>query len=609
MWHRFPQPMRDVILRSLEDASRHHRLTAEPQDLLAGIVRTPHCAATHLLRERSFQAAGQSTGDEKLTPAAELSAAAVCVVEQAYRESVGLKDRVVGTDHLLLALLKLHPGLPPLSGVRYDQVLAGIRKLRRLGIGPDAPIASLNPVAGLARRLRSALRVLPQLYKLYVQLSAAHPRLVTDPYPLYDRMRRRGVVRRDPIMPLWVVTGYAEVAQVFRDPRFSSLPLSHRSPNGLLEIGELPAGPVRGQLGVITNVLTRMMVFSDDPAHARTRAQLGQMFSPRNVAGLRPAVQQIADELIDAVVGAGRMDFIRDFACPLPLYIVSDVLGLRRSDWRQLKEWSDVFGTLLSFRTTLEQDLHARSAMMEMRRYFDDVIAGVRAQPDASLLSQLVNPPAGATQIDLDDLFGNVVFMLAAGHETTTSVLGNGLRALLNHPDQLQRLQEDPSLINTAVEELLRLESPVQWTRRRATEDVELGGQLIQQGDVVIVSMGAANRDPRQFPDPHRLDVTRKDASKNLAFSGGSHYCLGAGLARIELQVGLTTLLRRLCDIRVVEGFKLNWRKGHTLRSFDSLPITFRVATQNQPGAHRGDVSQPSSFERRRGTTANATSG
>jgi len=610
MWHRFPQPMRDVILAALIEAARESRVVAEPADFLSGIRRVPSCAASYLLRERGIGEAPQT--ESAPAPANEISQGGMRLIEQAYEEASRLKDRAVGSDHLLLALLKLHASdLSLLSKLSYDEGVRGIRRLRRLGIGPDAPIVSLNPLVALASRGRKLIGALPKLWKLYVGISAAHPKLLADPYPVYDEMLRKGAVRRDPILPVWIVTGYAEVAQVFRDDHFSSLPLSQRSASGLLEVESLPAGPVRRQLGVITNVLTRMMVMSDDPVHARMRSQFGQMFSPRNVARLRGRVQQIADELLDTVAATGRMDFIKDFACPLPLYIVSDILGFQRSDWQKLFEWSEAFRSMISFRSSFDQDVCTRRAMIDMRRYFDDVVAQLRAHPNETLLSQLVNPAPGTEAMDVDDLFGNCVFLLAAGHVTTTSVMGNGLRALLRHPAELQRMRDDPSLMPGAVEELLRLESPVQWSRRRATEDVMLGDKRLEKGSIVLVSMGAANRDSRQFADPHRLDITRKDAAKHLAFSGGGHYCLGAGLARIELQIGFETLLRRLRDIRIVEGFQIQWKTGQTLRAFDSLPITFRAASeQDQTAAvDHGSDSAANSFETRRGTTANATSG
>jgi cytochrome P450 len=343
---------------------------------------------------------------------------------------------------------------------------------------------------------------------------------------------------------------------------------------------------VRRDLCVIANVLTKMMVFSDAPGHSRMRNQLGQMFSPRNVAGLRDRIQQIADELIDAVSARRKMDFVQDFANPLPLLVVADIMGFRREDKVDLKRWSDVFGVMLSFSTTIRQDLEGRAAMLEMRQYFDRIVDDLRREPNDSMLSQLITPRDGTAPIDFDELFANCVFLLAAGHETTASTMSSGIRLLLTkHPGELQRLIDDPSLIPNAAEELLRMESPVQWTSRRAKEDLELGGQKIAKNSMVMISMGAANRDPRQFPDPHRLDITRKDANRHLAFSGGNHFCLGAGLARIELQVGLSSLLRRLKNLCIEDGFEVEWRKGHTLHAFDHLPMTFEMFTKSGTGA------------------------
>jgi hypothetical protein len=332
---------------------------------------------------------------------------------------------------------------------------------------------------------------------------------------------------------------------------------------------------VRKDLCVIANVLTKMMVFSDPPTHSQMRNQLGQMFSPRNVSGLRDRVQAIADELLDAVIASGKMDLMYDFAVMLPLLVVADILGFRREDRHDLKRWSDVFGTMLSFTTTIGQDLESRRAMLDIRAYFDRIVEDLRRNPNDTLLSQIITPRDNSQPMDLDELFANCVFLLAAGHETTASTIGSGLRLLMKYPTELQRLRDDPSLIPNAVEELLRMESPVQWTSRRTKEDLELGGQQIAKNTMVMVSMGAANRDARQFPDPHRLDITRSNANRHLAFSGGNHFCLGAGLARIELAVGFATLLRRVKDLRIEPDFEVTWRTGHTLHAFDRLPMTF----------------------------------
>jgi cytochrome P450 len=569
--------MRNVVRGALGGAAREGKAAATPRDFIRAFAFEPACSAAQILKRLdAFESCEPATAE----PINAISPESMKVVEQAYEESALLNDRLVGTDHLLLALLALNEA-PELQakGVSYDRAIREVKRLRSWGLGPDfpPPQGTVGPHVAIAKRVKKAVGNAIKAYKVYGQLSAMHPKLVTDPYPMYKRLRAKGIVRRDPLLPAFVVTGYAEVSQVLRDQRFSSEPRSNRTKSGTMEVDFLPAGPVRKDLCVIANVLTKQMVFMDPPNHSRVRNQMAQMFSPRNVNTMRDRVQEIADYLIDEVGATGRMDLIEDYAYPLPLLVVAEIMGFRREDKVMLKRWSDVFATMLAFSTTMREDLHARQCMIEMRRYFDEIVAELQARPNGSLLSQLITPKDGSPPIDLDELFGNCVFLLAAGHETTTSVLANGVRALLKDEPQLKMLMDDPSLMVNAVEELLRYESPVHWTSRRAKEDLELGGVQIPKNSMVMISMGAGNRDERQYPDPDRLDITRANAKTNLAFSGGNHYCLGAQLARIELQVGLSTLLKRCKNLRMQPGFEVTWRPGTTLHSFESLPMLFDV--------------------------------
>lgn len=563
-----------MILAALKVAARHQRDAAVPKDFVAAIAYVPGCTASQLFECLGSQLATAPISDAD--PVNTISPDAVKLFEQAYEEAASLGDRVIGTDHLLLAIAK--PGvLSDMKCASYHVLLQKVRKLRSLGVGPDSHKRHAF-AARLVRQIKKAFQGAVNLYKLHVQLSAMHPKVVGDPHSIYDRIRNIAPVRRDPILPGWVVTGYAEASAALRDSRFSNEPRSSRTPSATMEIDRLPAGAVRRQLGVIADVLTQMIVFSDPPLHPNLRTQMGQTLSPRAIAAMRERVQAIADELIDAAAPHGRMDLVQDFAYPLPLLVVAEMLGFRRADQARLRRWTEIFDVMISFRTTFEQDLESRRSMIEMRQYFDEIVAELRGTPNASMLSRLIHHPDPVAPIDLDTLFANCVFILAAGHETTASVIGSGMLALLRHPDQLQRLIDDPSLLPNAIEELLRLETPVQWTARRAKEELELGGVKIPRNALVAISLGAANHDPRQFSDPHRLDIARKDANKHLAFSGGNHFCLGAGLGRLELTVAFATLLRRCKNLRVAEGFEAKWRKGHTLRALEHLRITFDVA-------------------------------
>jgi cytochrome P450 len=318
------------------------------------------------------------------------------------------------------------------------------------------------------------------------------------------------------------------------------------------------------------------MIFLDAPEHTRVRNLMNAAFTPRAVEAMRPRIQRMADGLLDAAVAKGSLDLILDFALQLPIIVICEMIGFPPADRDQLKKWADAVSHVLALGCTMRQEVDARRAMIEMRAYFDRILEQWRQEPgDNNLLSMLLKSGYPANEEEQRELFSNCVFLLGAGHETTTSTIGNGFRILLAHRDQLERLQADPKLIAGAVEELLRFESPVQWTSRQAKEDVEVGGVTIAAGESVLISLGAANRDPRQFSDPDRLDVTRKDAHRHLAFSGGIHFCLGAALSRVEAQVGIGTLLRRLPKLKIDTNEPLRWKSGSTIRTLESLPAVF----------------------------------
>ena len=351
MWHRFPQPFRKVILSALKVASRNGHAAATPGDFFVAFSHVPECSAAQLL-SRLNAATGMAADLSGVEPANAIAPESLALLHRAYMEADALNDRLVGSDHLLLAMTRAEIFVT----VPYERVLREIRRLRRLSFGPDFPLHPVNPLTSITRTLKTSLGNAIKLYKMHTGLSALHPKLIGDPHPIYDRIRAIAPVRRDPLLPAWVVTGYPEAVSVLRDPRFSSEPRSNRTASGTMEIDMLPAGPVRRDLCVIANVLTKMMVFSDAPVHSKMRNQLGQMFSPRNVAALRDRVQQIAGSLIDAVAPSGKMDLIQDFASLLPLLVVADIMGFRREDQVELKRWSDVFGVMLSFTTTIRQD-------------------------------------------------------------------------------------------------------------------------------------------------------------------------------------------------------------------------------------------------------------
>ena len=299
-------------------------------------------------------------------------------------------------------------------------------------------------------------------------------------------------------------------------------------------------------------------------------------FTPRMVEQLRPRIQQIADDLIDAVEERGSMELVDDFAFPLPITVIAELLGIPVEDRERFREWSS--NVVTPALTPEEQELAARRAD-EFIAYLDDLFAARRAAPTDDLVSALVRAEDEGDHLSENELSSMVVLLIVAGHETTVSFITNAVHALLSHPDQLTSLRADPSLMTTAVEELLRFDSPVERTITRwAAAEVELGGRTIARGDLVIAVIGSANRDEQRFPAAAELDLRRFE-NKHVGFGRGPHYCLGAPLARVETEIALETLLRRLPSLRLaIAPDDLYWRPIPLFRSLAALPLEWDVA-------------------------------
>lgn len=323
------------------------------------------------------------------------------------------------------------------------------------------------------------------------------------------------------------------------------------------------------------------MLFKDGVDHERLRGLVSKAFTPRMIEGLRPRIQQVAEELLDAVEPHGRMDLIADFAFPLPVTIISELLGIPVDDRADFREWTAKVARSLDPSTNeADQDEILRAgdeAAQAFGTYFRDLVERRRNDPRDDLVTALIHAQEGEDRLNTDELLATFVLLLVAGHETTTNLIGNGMLAMLRHPDELQRLRADLSTerVRIAVEELLRYEPPVTAVVRVASQDVRFGGTVIPAGHDVLVIIAAANRDPEQFRDPDRLDVTRAD-NRHVTFSGGPHFCLGAPLARLEGQIAIATLLRRFPKLALSNGDP-EWRETVTLRGLKSLPLVLGV--------------------------------
>jgi len=397
-------------------------------------------------------------------------------------------------------------------------------------------------------------------------IDGQRPEYIANPYPLYKQLRTEDPVLWDEGIGGWVLTGHAEVMAALRDPRFSVTGFMADTawiPEEMLET-----------LGPAVRALTRQMLFLDPPDHTRLRSLVAKAFTPRVVDALRPRIQQIADELLDAVQASGQMDVMRDFAYPLPVIVIAEMLGVPPGDRDQFVKWTGQFGALLGGgNLTLEDIFQALGGVSEFIEYFRQVIRQRHTAYKDDLLQAMISAEEQGDVLSEDELLGNCVLLLAAGHGTTTHLIGNGTLALLQHSDQLQQLKDDPALISAAVVELLRFDSPVQLTSRRAKEALEIGDKHIGAGQEVLMCLGGANRDPAQFAEPDQLNLRRRE-NRYLSFGHGIHFCLGAPLARVEGEIAFSTLLRRLQTLRL-ETEALEWTPSRVFRGLRELPVTF----------------------------------
>jgi len=333
------------------------------------------------------------------------------------------------------------------------------------------------------------------------------------------------------------------------------------------------------------------MLFMDPPAHNRLRALAAAAFTPARVETLRQHIQEITDSLIDTVLPRGRMDVIADLANLLPATVTAELMGVPVADRDQLKEWSIDFSEMLgNFQHNPGRTSRMLQVVEEMTSYYRARMKELENYPKAGVVYALMCAEVNGDRLTEEEVIANSIITMTGGQETTTNLIGNGLLALMQNPEELSRLRSDPSLVPAAVEELLRYESPIQYTIRLAPEDLELGGKLIRKRQAVIAMLGAANHDPARFPDPDRLDVTRKD-NRHLAFGWASHYCFGGPLARIEGQIAFSTLLQRLQDLKL-EPVALVWRHNMIFRGLERLPISFRPAGETAAAASSTDVAR-----------------
>jgi cytochrome P450 len=580
MWKRFAPRLRKTIVFALDEAGRCGEDSARIDHLLLAIAHDQDSAAARILSccgiDRAELASACRVGTaHRVSPAKSLADDAMELLQRASHLAEMRKDKHVGREHLLLAALEIGNGTLWRLKISPANAREALERLIDSGLsrrqwGPAPPHfrssvlrAVLTPVTKLTRATSIA-------YRVFAQLSLGHPRFASDPYPLYHKLRAKHPLRKDPLAPAWVALRYDDVVTILRDPRFKKEPF----------ISDALPDEARRQLGLPEQRDAAVegeplaMLFLDPPRHTRIRAVFNKAFVPRTLNALRPRIQETADRRFDDAAKRGQMDVIRDLAVPLPIQVISELVGFPPQDYEQLKKWSDDFAAALTINPTVEQQDRSNQSREEMRGYFENVVANLRQNPKANLICTLLEANADGKLLAPMELFANCVLLMAAGHETTTNLIGNGLLALLRNPDQLQLLRNNPALISSAVDELLRYDSPVQWIARVADEDLELRGQKIRRGEILVGSLGAANRDPDVFENPDRLDI-RREKNKHIAFGHGEHYCIGAMLARIEGEIAIGTMVRRFPTMRLASR-RVKWNRNIIFRGLRELVVNLK---------------------------------
>jgi cytochrome P450 len=379
-----------------------------------------------------------------------------------------------------------------------------------------------------------------------------------NPYPAYAKIREN-----DPVYKMmfpdgqgWLITRYEDAIEILKDPRvikdFSKLY------GGSMEYG---------------SVFMHNMLFSDPPDHKRLRGLVQKAFTPQMISGMRDRIQEITNELLDEATDKTKMNLINDFAFPLPIIVICEILGVPSADRDKFRVWSNSLIEGTNGEHAAEMFQHMNEFIQYLREWFEKV----RNNPGNDLISQLIMAEEGGDQLTEREIYGVVSLLIIAGHETTVNLIGNSILALLEHPDQLNLLKSEPELIHSVIEESLRFNGPVEFsTSRWASEDMEFKGKLIRRGELLVIALNSANHDPDQFNDPEIFDITR-EKSPHLAFGKGIHLCLGAPLARLEGEIAIKSIIERFPDMKLdISIDALEWRPGMIVRGVKEIPLLLK---------------------------------
>lgn len=382
---------------------------------------------------------------------------------------------------------------------------------------------------------------------------------IADPYPFYDHLRAARPILFDAGWKLWFFSAYEDIAALLRDRRLGRDLEGAPKPDPRTPFGWLHANS---------------LMEKEPPDHTRLRGLVNKAFTPARVEALRPLIEQTAQILLDGVIQRGEMDLLAEFAEPLPVLVIADLLGVPQEARHQLRPWSNQIVAMYELAPSAEDERRANRAVSEFAAFLRRLAAERKLQPQDDLISALVAAEEQGSRLSEDELIATCILLLNAGHEATVNAIANGMLALFRHPDQYDLLRRQPEWLKTAVEEMLRYDTPLQLFRRWVREDLEYKGFRLTRGEQVALLYGAGNRDPARFPDPHRFDITRSD-NPHLTFGLGIHYCVGAPLARLEMQVAVQTLLERLPNLRLADEAVLEYRPNYVIRGLKALPVRF----------------------------------
>jgi len=389
-----------------------------------------------------------------------------------------------------------------------------------------------------------------------------------NPYPTYHRLREEDPVHRYLIGGDWIVTRYADVKAVLKSGcvRTDDRPKSIQERNKYFLHKEK-------NLDILAYTTSRFLFYMNPPDHTRLRGLVGKGFSSIVVERMRPHIQEIVDELLDKVRHKGSMDIVAELASPLSVSVISKLLGIPKEAQQQLHQWTNVLSRILDPLVSLKEYEAMNQATEEIQEYLRTLIAEREKEPQEDFISNLIAAKDQSDRLSQKDLLAICTLLFGAGEETTGNTIGNGMLALLQHPNQMEQLKREPTMIQSAVEEVIRYDSAIQMLTRIATDNLEIGNQTIKAGEKIVLCLGAANRDPAQFPNPDELNINREQ-NHHLAFADGIHYCLGGALARVETQIAINTLIQTFPDLKLASN-KLEWKKSIVIRGLKSLSVSF----------------------------------